>query len=235
MENLLTQDEKKYLNRICRYLGSLGMEDGYIEFEMDTSYFDCDDINWKEITHFSNNYTAEVPEGLIPIFQKAMSYVCENDLIEQPDVDDINWGRVTIDIDCKTREISVAYDYSYYDIGDSESVTHSLEEEDDNEELMEVFDTLENDEEINDRVLQVDYNGSGDSGYIEDDFTNGDSVPAVVSDYAYRMLENNFGGWEINEGSQGNFEIDLDRKEITLNHTNNIEETERDTVWEEKF
>lgn len=234
MENLLTQDEKKYLSRICRYLGSLGMQDAFIEFEMDTSYFDCDDIDWKNITHFSNNYTAEVPEGLIPIFQKALYYVCENDLVKQPDVDDINWGRVTIDIDCKTREISVSYDYSYYDVGDSESVTHSLEE-DDSEELMELFDTLENDDEINDRVLQLDYNGSGDSGYLEDDFTNGDSVPAVVSDYAYRMLENNFGGWEINEGSQGNFEIDLDRKEITLNHTSNIEETERDTVWEEKF
>lgn len=234
MENLLTQDEKKYLNRICRYLGSLGMEDAFVEFEMDTSYFDCDDIDWKGITHFSNNYTAEVPEGLIPIFQKALNYVCENDLVKQPDVDDINWGRVTIDIDCKTKEISVAYDYSYYDVGDSESVTHSLEE-DDSEELMELFDTLENDDEISDRVLQLDYNGSGDSGYIEDDFTNGDSVPAVVSDYGYRMLENNFGGWEINEGSQGNFEIDLDRKEITLHHTSNIEETERDTVWEEKF
>ena len=234
MKNLLTEDEKKYLNRICRYLGSLGMEDAFVEFEMDTSYFDCDDIDWKNITHFSNNYTAEVPEGLIPIFQKALYYVCENDLVKQPDVDDINWGRVTIDIDCKTKEISVSYDYSYYDIGDGESVTHSLEE-DDSEELMELFDTLENDDEINDRVLQLDYNGSGDSGYLEDDFTNGDSVPAVVSDYAYRMLENNFGGWEINEGSQGNVVIDLDRKEITLNHTSNIEETERDTVWEEKF
>jgi hypothetical protein len=234
MENLLTIDEKKFLNRICRYLGSLGMENGFIEFEMHTSHFDCDDIDWDEITHFANNYTAEIPEELIPIFQKALNYVCENDLVKQPDVDDINWGRVSVEIDCKTKEISISYDYSYYDVGNSESVTHSLDEDDD-ENLMEVFDALENDEEIIDRVLQVDYNGSGDSGYLEDDFTNGNSVPAVVSDYAYNMLENSFGGWEINEGSQGNFEIDLDRKEITLTHTSNIEETERDTVWEEKF
>jgi hypothetical protein len=234
MKDLLTKDEKKYLNRICRYLGSIGMEDAFVEFEMNTSYFDCDDIDWKNVTHFSNNYVAEIPEGLIPIFQKSIYYVCENELIKQPEYDDINWGRVMIEIDCKTREISISYDYSYYDVGNTESITHSLEE-DDNEDLMELFDTLENDEEISDRVLQLDYNGSGDSGYLEDDFTNGDSVPAVVSDYAYRMLENNFGGWEINEGSQGNFEIDLDRKEITLNHTMNIEETERDTVWEEKF
>jgi hypothetical protein len=49
------------------------------------------------------------------------------------------------------------------------------------------------------------------------------------------MLENRYGGWEINEGSQGNFEIDLDNKEITLNHTYNIDETGRDTLLEEKF
>jgi len=70
---------------------------------------------------------------------------------------------------------------------------------------------------------------------LEDSFNNGDSVPAVVSDFCYNMLENRFGGWEINEGSQGNFEIDLDRKEITLNHTYNIDETGRDTLLEEKF
>jgi hypothetical protein len=49
------------------------------------------------------------------------------------------------------------------------------------------------------------------------------------------MLESDFGGWEINEGSQGYFEIDLDNKEITLNHTSNIDEQGRDTILEEDF
>ncbi len=235
MSNVLTLEEKKYLQRVCRYLGSLGMTNGIIEFEFDYSEFDCDDVDWKQITTFSNNYTAEIPDDMIEISKKLLNYVCENDLIKTPDVDDINWQRIEIDLDCEDSTISVVLDYNYYDVGDTESDTRSLEEEEENESLKEVFDVLEDDPDIQDRILTIDYSGGGDSGYLEDSFYNGDSVPAVVSDFCYNMLENRFGGWEINEGSQGNFEIDLDRKEITLNHTYNIDETGRDTLLEEKF
>ena len=235
MSNILTLEEKKYLQRVCRYLGSLGMTNGIIEFEFDYSEFDCEDVNWKQITTFSNNYTAEIPDVMIEISKKLLNYVCENDLIRTPDVDDVNWQRIEIDLDCEDSTISVVLDYNYYDVGDTESDTRSLEEEEENESLKEVFDVLEDDPDIQDRILTIDYSGGGDSGYLEDSFNNGDSVPAVVSDFCYNMLENRFGGWEINEGSQGNFEIDLDRKEITLNHTYNIDETGRDTLLEEKF
>jgi hypothetical protein len=235
MSNILTLEEKKYLQRVCRYLGSLGMTNGIIEFEFDYSEFDCEDVDWKQITTFSNNYTAEIPDVMIEISKKLLNYVCENDLIRTPDVDDINWQRIEIDLDCEDSTISVVLDYNYYDIGDTETDTRSLEEEEENESLREVFDVLEDDPDIQDRILTIDYSGGGDSGYLEDSFNSGDSVPAVVSDFCYNMLENRFGGWEINEGSQGNFEIDLDNKEITLNHTYNIDETGRDTLLEEKF
>ena len=235
MSNILTLEEKKYLQRVCRYLGSLGMTNGIIEFEFDYSEFDCEDVDWKQITTFSNNYTAEIPDVMIEISKKLLNYVCENDLIRTPDVDDINWQRIEIDLDCEDSTISVVLDYNYYDIGDTETDTRSLEEEEENESLREVFDVLEDDPDIEDRILTIDYSGGGDSGYLEDSFNSGDSVPAVVSDFCYNMLENRFGGWEINEGSQGNFEIDLDNKEITLNHTYNIDETGIDTLLEEKF
>jgi hypothetical protein len=235
MSNILTLEEKKYLQRVCRYLGSLGMTNGIIEFEFDYSEFDCEDVDWKQITTFSNNYTAEIPDVMIEISKKLLNYVCENDLIRTPDVDDINWQRIEIDLDCEDSTISVVLDYNYYDIGDTETDTRSLEEEEENESLREVFDVLEDDPDIEDRILTIDYSGGGDSGYLEDSFNSGDSVPAVVSDFCYNMLENRFGGWEINEGSQGNFEIDLDNKEISLNHTYNIDETGRDTLLEEKF
>ncbi len=235
MSNILTLEEKKYLQRVCRYLGSLGMTNGIIEFEFDYSEFDCDDVDWKQITTFSNNYTAEIPEVMIEISKKLLNYVCENDLVRTPDVNDINWQRLEIDLDCDDSTISVVHDYNYYDTGDTETDTRSLEEEEENESFKEVFDVLEDDPDIEDRILTIDYSGGGDSGYLEDSFTNGDSVPAVVSDFCYNMLENRFGGWEINEGSQGHFEIDLDNKEITLNHTYNLDETGRDTLLEEKF
>ena len=235
MKSILSIEEKKYLNRVCRYLGSLGMKDGSIEIDLDNSYFDCDDFVWEHVTHFSNNFSAEVPEGLIPILQKIFNHICNEDLFEAPDVDYINYERINIDIDCTTKELSVNHDYSYYESAEVESISHSLEEDDDDENLKEVFETLENDEDLKDRQLVLHYNGGGDSGYLEDDFTNGDSVPTDVEDYCYEMLENNFGGWEINEGSHGNFQIDLDKKEITLNHISNIEENARNTIWEEKF
>ncbi len=202
---------------------------------MDYSEFDCDDIEWDRVRVFSNNYSAEIPDGLIEILKKVLNYVCENDLITHPDVDDVNWEKIDIEIDCDDSTITVAHDYNYYDTGDGETYSTSLEEDPENESLKEVFEVLENDEDNQTRFLEVEYSGSGDSGYIEDYFTNGFSIPAPVEDFLYHMLENRFGGWEINEGSQGRFEIDLDKKEIILNHIYNIDETGRDTLWEEKF
>jgi len=35
--------------------------------EIEPGYFDIDEINWDEIDHFSNNYSAQIPDGLKPI------------------------------------------------------------------------------------------------------------------------------------------------------------------------
>jgi len=80
------------------------------------------------------------------------------------------------------------------------------------------------------------YNGSGDSGYIESNFEeNGDALPTSIEDWCYRQLEDNFGGWEINEGSDGEFKFNFNDMTITLNHTYNTEENSTDTIFEESF
>jgi hypothetical protein len=57
-------------------------------------------------------------------------------------------------------------------------------------------------------AITLDYNGSGDSGWIE---TINPELPGELADavrnYGYRLLSEHFGGWEINEGSCG--QIDL--------------------------
>ena len=59
------------------------MYDGNIEFDIDSySVFDPNDIDWNEITHFSNNYRADIPSGLIPILQKIVNYVDEQNNFE---------------------------------------------------------------------------------------------------------------------------------------------------------
>ena len=68
MKELLTPEEKQYLKRVSNYLGSMGMQDGNIEIDIDNGWtFSYDDIDWNYITHFTNNYNADIPSGLIPI------------------------------------------------------------------------------------------------------------------------------------------------------------------------
>lgn len=232
--NILSQEEKRYLRSICRYLGSLGMKEGLISFDLTEGPLKR--IDWKYVTHFSNNYNADIPDGFIPILKKIIKFVIEEDLIEYSD-EGTNYESVDISIDCESGEISVSYYYSYYDTDNGQSTSWELEEMDDDEKnhFEEIFQSL--------RVLfpkkdsvEIEYDGGGDSGYIKDYFTDTSiAVPNMLESWCYDVLESNFGGWEINEGSQGNFYIDLKNNIIELNHYYNVEQTENDTVWEENF
>jgi hypothetical protein len=237
MKGILTPEEKKYLRKITNYLRSLGMYDGNIEFEVDFGVsFDPNDIDWEEITHFSNNYRAEVPSGLIPILQKIIGYVEEHNLINEIDEDDINYQRLEIDIDNKGKSISFNHWWSFYERGDGSSVEYDSDEGRGIFEEWEkdgVFDDLKVPE---DGILTAVYTGSGDSGYLEDFFNeNNESVPDAIEGWCYTQLSNEFGGWEDNEGADGEFIFDFNNKTITLYHTENVESTESNTLFEENF
>jgi hypothetical protein len=234
---LLSPEDKKYLRRICRYLASLGMQDGSVEIDLTGWDFDFSEIEWDtQVTHFSNNYSADIPDGLIDIFKKIATYIQDESLFNSVDEDTVNWERVDFDIDCERQQISVNHWYSYYDVGDSDSVTWEGEEGKD------MFETWEKDGVFQDLtipdngILTVTYNGSGDSGYVSNDFSEtNDSVPATIEDWCYGELESNFGGWEINEGSDGEFIFNFHDMTCELNHTYNIEENSTDTIYEESF
>jgi hypothetical protein len=237
MENILTPNEKKYLGKISRYLKSMGMSYGEIQFEMEP---DDEEISYRENyfpTHFENNYNAEIPDGLVPILKKIISYVDDEGLhSELPDDGEIDYQRFEITIDSVKKEISLTHSYSYQTEGD----TQGVEYDDMIEEWEEkgVFDDIEIPE---DNYLVLKYNGGGDSGYIESHFDSGarnpygESVPTEVEEWCYQQLEDNFGGWEINEGSQGEFQFDFNEKTVILSHTYNIEESKSNTLWEEEF
>jgi hypothetical protein len=236
-QNILTPEEKKYLGKVSRYLASLGMTYGDIQFEMEP---DDEEISYRENyfpTHFENNYTAEIPDGLVPILKKIISYVDDDELYsELPNDGNIDYQRFEITIDSVKREISLTHMYSYQIEGGSEGVEY----DDIIEEWEEkgVFDDIEIPE---DNYLVLKYNGGGDSGYIESHFDSGarnpygESVPTEVEEWCYQQLEENFGGWEINEGSQGEFQFDFNEKTVILSHTYNIEESKSNTLWEEEF
>lgn len=240
MEKLLTQEDKQYLRRVCNYLASLGMKLGEIEFELE-HYEDglsYESIDWNRVTHFDNNYRADIPSGLIPILQKIMKYQSDEELFSPnvPDSDTITWQKFELSINCENKDISLIHYWSWYDRGDGQSDLW------DQEEGKEIFEEWEKDGVLEDievpqgGILTLRYNGSGDSGYIESSFDeNGDYVPNAIENWCYDQLERLHGGWEINEGSDGEFIFDFDNMVITLYHTYNTEENSSDTLWEESF
>ena len=68
--------------------------------------------------------------------------------------------------------------------------------------------------------LAIDYSGYGDSGSIESSYVdeNGDylDIPTQIEDILYRVLEDAYGGWEINDGSYGT--IDIEDGEVSITH-----------------
>lgn len=235
MKEILTLEDKKILRFTCRYLNSYGMTDGNLETEGFDSY-DFPDLYTYDVTtweHFSNNYTVEVPPKLYPILEKILKVASAKlGKIDIESVDgDINYGRIDVDIDSKLEEISVNFWYSYYDTGEYNSETlDSSDDKDVTEILQQISPASDNSD-----IMELRYNGSGDSGYIEDRFENNESVPSGVEDFCYRWLENSYGGWEINEGSQGQFIFNLKDQTITLEHQMNYEETRTHTLYEGKF
>jgi len=88
------------------------------------------------------------------------------------------------------------------------------------------------------KSAEIEYNGSGDSGSIEDvaiDYNKrsvtkekGNKFEEILSDMCYEELEKHYGGWEINDGSSGVFHIEFDGRHIKywIDHSQNYMETE---------
>jgi hypothetical protein len=97
-------------------------------------------------------------------------------------------------------------------------------DEETNENLKSIMDKLK--EKGVYPYAEVSFNGGGDEGYIDStmviDSHNKPSQRvedfAGLDDFLYNML-GNFGGWEIDEGSFGNFLIDTRAGTITLRFT----------------
>jgi len=88
--------------------------------------------------------------------------------------------------------------------------------------------------------IRVDFNGGGDSGYIDDfgyynDGNDKHDLSAVWEDKLYKILEQNHGGWEINEGSEGTFTIDNENQIIELDFRMNVEESSTGYKYKHQF
>jgi len=76
----------------------------------------------------------------------------------------------------------------------------------------------------------IDFYGGGDDGYVESRTLENNDVDGRIEDLCYEMLNKTQSGWEIDEGSSGNFELNYLKKFIKLNFGLNIERTETQII-----
>lgn len=228
LQEFISNPENKKLFKLLHFW--LKSEGGkYISAEFYVNYGGDVDSGWFH-PYVHGTFEPKVPEKLRNFFEKLYEVVVNNESIW----DNIDWDNnhnIYVRYTVKNQSLSIE---------DRESITNTRdygnEKEITDKEMIEEI-TKWKSEGI--RTIRVDFNGGGDSGYIDErGLGNGDievELPASFSDFLYNMLESNHGGWEINEGSQGTFYFDLPKKEITLEHQYNTDESDYVTIYKENF
>lgn len=208
----LDDKQKKTLKTFCLYLGSYGTKEGYLGFHF---YNDRPEMSWEgwgspyvrvniEGYDAINNLAEEIT---LPIIENYIDYYDTS-------------GEVKFCVNCANKVI-------YFESSLHEMDTNWVGEEWE----LSVLEELDSWEDLAPQITGYDigvvsYEGSGDSGYIEDRMVlDGDeqiTIPADLETWMYNQLEN-YGGWEINEGSQGKFTFNFRDGIINLEHGENYE------------
>ena len=137
----------------------------------------------------------------------------------------------------QTRTITISG--TYQEIVDGPLSETEISEEDD-ENLKEIMDFLKKEDIF--PFAEVEFSGAGDDGYIHDNLyvdaglkplRKTSDVPGL-EDYLYNML-GDYGGWQNDEGSFGNFMIDSRAGTITLKFTWNEYAYEDIVFHQEEF
>ena len=221
----LTESEKKGLRRFSLLLESLSDKPWQLSL-----WFD--DATLSESLHHNKFFLSREASGQIEIdlFMEALldnflREIEKNDMINHYCYDDYCKGYVVFEINPKDKTLTISLDYEI----------ETSENHDSNYGFEEFIDLNDEELEIIEQYAKkgishtVEFNGGGDSGYIEDeDIRTGTKILKFISDMMYEILNVDYRGWEIDLGSVGNFEIDY------TNHIIYCSLTEFDTARNEE-
>ena len=222
----------KYLMEFLKQFGFDKITQSYICYDSGLDW-GLDEIHFsKDGDHKTIKTPSIIRDLLETFFDHYMGEI--EDMVNEVNYGEWNRYDVEVEIYPKQNKLIYSHSFVYYYDQQSESSEYDFDDEDEDDDIRikcsEFLNSIGNPDDVT-----ITYDGSGDSGYIEDYFESGGSVPESVSDWCYEQLESLHGGWEINEGSQGYFIFDLNNKTVELNHTMNVEESESKTLYEEKF
>lgn len=208
----MTPKQKSIFELVSKYVASRGCE--YLEIDIDP--WNYTPYNGRNFGCGTDQYetTQKLPFDISEIISEYA-----NEKASDVDQDELNSMNFRLYPNTRTVTLSGVYQ-SIVDGPESELEKHV----EDDEMLKGIMADLEN------KGLypygEVEFNGGGDSGYIDDQISvhSGSKESLSLNDfqdlqnYLYEMLMN-YGGWENDEGSFGSFTIDTRRGSITLKFT----------------
>ena len=153
--------------------------------------------------------------------------------VDTPDGGDTEIYSYTFEINPVDRMVRIHGNYSYYAEGELEKNYYDTNELP--EDIIGFLNTLS---EEGHGELEIDFQGSGDSGWVEEDGRtrkeDNYKIPDVVENYCYELL-NKYPGWEINEGSQGKFYFDSSKIMVSFEFQYNEEISDRELSYQFKY
>ena len=214
----LSEKDKKTLDIFSMYLQSYGSKVGKYTIQVSTDgevYWD-----WKYWYGDSTRMSIESYDSIDELIERIFNEN-QDTMLENFSSDDR--GNVVAIVNCNDRTLTFKADV-YITSTQHHSVDYTFDDIS-NQEIREWLS------DIKEAFVSGDihYEGSGDSGYIEEDITYNDNTrdnyPNQLENWMYRELEQ-FGGWEINEGAQGDFHFNFQNGTIHLEHGENYEDQE---------
>ena len=235
----LTDKQKHDLKRFSLILNSLNMEDGV---EYIYRHYDEWETDEPEGPYYRNRSVKDELDFIPGSIAEMLNELKENfdtDLFYNDVYDNYN-GSLEISIDAEKKMVIVKYTYytmntedsriekSFKDLSEMTNPWRSGERQ---------LTKLTNEDFLNQMKdmygsgVEISYDGSGDSGWIQDqvDSEKGSKgLTPQLEDIAYEALEMFHAGWEINEGSSGSMNFNFEDQTFSVSHYQNIEDEVED-------
>jgi hypothetical protein len=123
---------------------------------------------------------------------------------------DESWGTIISVFDYGNNTLNFGYTVSYYE-SESQDSSDVLT----GDKAQKLINFKNNSEHLQGNIIRMSFDGGGDDGHIDENGENetGDQIiiPDEFTDFGYRVLSREFGGWENNEGGNGHITLDFSK------------------------
>lgn len=229
MEYKLSEQELKSFKLFAYYVQSQGCSEATCDlyFYEDGNQLDTHYLKYWNCVGRGSRSNFEIYESIEEILTRIVESIQISDYLEGYGGD--ARGSLELSIDAKERKLEIRLFETV--MGNNESGTSQEFEESEMQEkhpeIVEFFNMME---QRGIKQGEVQFDGGGDSGEIYDNMSvsGGEDIklPPAVVDYLYNFLGSFYGGWEINEGSHGDFTFYTKNKEVVLNFNEHTEDNE---------